>query len=63
MKKDATEGKSREARATQIDDLENVPGDLLISGSRGWTLLPQNRTDSASQDQRSLQPKMMTILA
>lgn len=47
MRKDTIEEQELEAISTQTDGLDNVPGDLLISGSLGWTLdSPQHQTST-----------------
>ncbi len=41
----------------------DLPGDLLISGSMGWTLLPQKQTRTETARKKTLASAVMTLWA
>ncbi|MEH6822349.1 MAG: hypothetical protein V7629_00365 [Motiliproteus sp.] len=52
----ATNAKKRSRRL-------DLPGDLLISGSMGWTLLPQKEPSTAAAKKKAPASEVMTLWA
>lgn len=63
MKRVTTAEKNQTAKSNQIGEIDNTPGELLISGSLGWTLHSQTDERATKKEKCKHRNPITTILA